>query len=60
MCESIPEDYASEKMGETVNEAQKKSLVKLGEIYLTKLASYLLKILNNVEDCKMMKMRKRF
>ena len=45
MCESINEDYASEKMGKTVNKAQKKSLVKSGDIYLTKLASYLLKIL---------------
>ncbi len=32
-------------MGETVNEAQKKSFVKSGEIYLTKLASNLLKFL---------------
>jgi hypothetical protein len=45
MCESLSEDYAIDKMGETVNEAQKKSFVKSGEIYLSKLASNLLKFL---------------
>ncbi len=45
MCESLPEEYAIVKMGKIVNEAQKKSFVKSGEIYLTKLASNLLKFL---------------
>ncbi len=60
MCESLPEEYAIDKMSETVNEAQKKSFVKSEEIYLTKLASNLLKFLKQCRRLQDVKMRKRF
>jgi succinate dehydrogenase flavin-adding protein (antitoxin of CptAB toxin-antitoxin module) len=42
MCESLPEHFATEEMGESISPAKKKSLIKSGEIYLTTLASNLL------------------
>jgi hypothetical protein len=42
MCESLPELFATEEMGESISPAKKRSLIKSGEIYLTTLASNLL------------------
>lgn len=55
MCESLPELFATEEMGESISPAKKKSLIKSGEIYLSTLASNLLeffKMCRNLEDGK--------